>query len=101
MKAVILFQIVYVCIGHLTGKGIVYGKVFWYGRLPRDVYKRQGEDCTRAEVERMGERLTGLSEACFNAMGAFYADDEDHRPGKGLFYCDPLYPLTDVYKRQR
>lgn len=54
-----------------------------------------GEDCTRAEVERMGERLTGLSEACFNAMGAFYADDEDHRPGKGLFYCDPLYPLTE------
>lgn len=54
-----------------------------------------GEDCTRAEVERMGERLTGLSEACFNAVGAFYADDEDHRPGKGLFYCDPLYPLTE------
>ena len=54
-----------------------------------------GEDCTRAEVERMAERLTGLSEACFNAMGAFYADDEDHRPGKGLFYCDPLYPLTE------
>lgn len=54
-----------------------------------------GEDCTRAEVERMGERLTGLSEACFNAMGAFYADDEDRRPGKGLFYCDPLYPLTE------
>lgn len=54
-----------------------------------------GEDCTRAEVERMGERLTGLSETCFNAMGAFYADDEDHRPGKGLFYCDPLYPLTE------
>ena len=54
-----------------------------------------GEDCTRAEVERMGERLTGMSEACFNAMGAFYADDEDRRPGKGLFYCDPLYPLTE------
>ena len=54
-----------------------------------------GENCTRAEVERMGERLTGLSEACFNAMGAFYADDEDRRPGKGLFYCDPLYPLTE------
>ena len=54
-----------------------------------------GEDCTHAEVERMGERLTGLSEACFNAMGAFYADDEDRRPGKGLFYCDPLYPLTE------
>ena len=53
-----------------------------------------GEDCTRAAVERMGERLTGLPEACFNAMGAFYADDEDRRPGKGLFYCDPLYPLT-------
>lgn len=56
---------------------------------------RLGEDCTHAEVERMGERLTGLSEACFNAMGAFYADDDDRRPGKGLFYCDPLYPLTE------
>lgn len=54
-----------------------------------------GEDCTRAEVGRMGERLTGLSEACFNAMGAFYADDDDRRPGKGLFYCDLLYPLTE------
>ena len=54
-----------------------------------------GEACTRAEVEEMGERLTGLSNACYNAMGAFYADDEDHRPGKGLFYCDPLYPLTE------
>ena len=54
-----------------------------------------GEACTRAEVEEMGERLTGLSKACYNAMGAFYADDEDHRPGKGLFYCDPLYPLTE------
>lgn len=54
-----------------------------------------GEACTRPEVERMGERLTGMSEACFNAMGAFYVDDEDRRPGKGLFYCDPLYPLTE------
>lgn len=54
-----------------------------------------GEACTRAEVEEMGERLTGLSKACYNSMGAFYADDEDHRPGKGLFYCDPLYPLTE------
>ena len=55
----------------------------------------QGEACTRPEVERMGERLTGMSEECFNAMGAFYVDDEDRRPGKGLFYCDPLYPLTE------
>lgn len=54
-----------------------------------------GENCTRAEVERMGERLTDMSKACFNAMGAFYADDDDRRPGKGLFYCDPLYPLTE------
>ena len=43
----------------------------------------------------MGEELTGLPRCCYSAMGAFYADDEDHRPGKGLFYCDPLYPLTE------
>lgn len=54
-----------------------------------------GEKCTKAEVEHMGEALTGMSQACYDAMGAFYADEEDHRPGKGLFYCDPLYPLTE------
>ena len=54
-----------------------------------------GEKCTKAEVEHMGELLTGMSRVCYDAMGAFYADEEDHRPGKGLFYCDPLYPLTE------
>ena len=55
----------------------------------------QGSACTREDIERMGEELTGLPRCCYSAMGAFYADDEDHRPGKGLFYCDPLYPLTE------
>lgn len=54
-----------------------------------------GEKCTKAEVEHMGELLTGMSRVCYDAMGAFYANEEDHRPGKGLFYCDPLYPLTE------
>lgn len=54
-----------------------------------------GEDCEKAEVERMGERLTGLPLDCFNAMGAFYMDERDLRPGKGMVYCDPLYPLTE------
>ena len=54
-----------------------------------------GEDTTKEKVECMGEALTGLPLACYNAMGSFYPDDEDHRPGKGLLYCDPLYPLTE------
>lgn len=55
----------------------------------------QGEACTKAEADRMGELLTGLPRSAYAAMGAFYPDAEDHRPGKGLFYCDPLYPLTE------
>ena len=54
-----------------------------------------GEACTREKAERMGELLTGLPLSCYQAMGSFYPDDEDHRPGKCLLYCDPLYPLTE------
>lgn len=55
----------------------------------------QGEGCNAADVERLGERLTGLPAACYKAMGEFYVNQEDRRPGKGFFYCDPLYPLTE------
>ena len=52
-----------------------------------------GEACTKEEADRLGDELTGLSTAAYEAMGAFYPDAEDRRPGKGLFYADPLYPL--------
>lgn len=54
-----------------------------------------GEDCTKDAADRMGVMLTGLSQEAFDAMGAFYNGDEDRRPGKGMFYCDPLYPLHE------
>lgn len=53
----------------------------------------QGLACTKAEADRLGDELTGLSTAAYEAMGNFYPDAEDRRPGKGLFYADPLYPL--------
>lgn len=53
----------------------------------------QGDVCTKAEIDRLGEEVTGLSTAAYEAMGDFYPDAEDRRPGKGLFYADPLYPL--------
>ncbi|HPF86873.1 MAG TPA: family 20 glycosylhydrolase [Candidatus Limiplasma sp.] len=53
-----------------------------------------GDACTPEAVRALGARLTGLDPAAYEAFGAFYADAEDHRTGKGLFYCDPLYPLT-------
>jgi len=53
-----------------------------------------GGACTEDAVHKAGERLTGLDHTAFSAFDAFYCDSEDHRSGKGLFYCDPLYPLT-------
>ena len=54
-----------------------------------------GEECTKEAADRMGEMLTGLPQEYYNAIGSFYPDDEDHRPGKGFLYCDPLYPMTE------
>ena len=54
-----------------------------------------GQDCTAEECHRQGERLTGLSQDVYEAMGAFYPSAEDQRPGKLLVYGDPLYPLLE------
>ena len=43
-----------------------------------------------------GEALTGMPRAALDAMGAFYPNAQDVRPGKGLVWCDPLYPLLDL-----
>ena len=53
-----------------------------------------GEACTPEAVHKAGERLSGLDHAAYSAFDAFYCDSLDHRSGKGLFYCDPLYPLS-------
>lgn len=53
-----------------------------------------GDACTADAVHLLGQRLSGLDQAALEAFGAFYADTEDHRTGKGLFYCDPLFPLV-------
>lgn len=52
-----------------------------------------GDGCTPEIVARMGESLTGLAPEVYNAFGLFYPQDKDDRTGKGLIYCDLLYPL--------
>ena len=54
-----------------------------------------GDACTVEECHRQGERLTGLPQGVYEAMGAFYPSAEDLRPGKMLVYADPLYPLLE------
>ena len=54
----------------------------------------QGEDCPKEEVVRCGEALTGLPRRMIDAMGEFYPNGEDVRPGKQFIWCDPLYPLV-------
>lgn len=52
-----------------------------------------GEPCGEAESDRLGEALTGVPASAHRAMGEFYPDWRDTRTGKGLVWCDPLYPL--------
>ncbi len=54
-----------------------------------------GDACTPEAARHLGERLSGLDGDALAAFDAFYADAQDHRAGKGLFYCDPLFPLTE------
>ena len=53
----------------------------------------QGENCPEEELIRAGECLTGLPRRVLEAWGDFYPDENDHRPGKQLIWCDPLYPM--------
>jgi len=53
-----------------------------------------GSQCTDAEIDSMGSAVSGLDTECFASFGDFYIDNDDNRPGKGLFYCDLLYLLT-------
>lgn len=53
----------------------------------------QGAECAPSEIRRMGEVLTGLPRKAYDAFGAFYPGALDRRTGKGLVWCDLLYPL--------
>lgn len=53
----------------------------------------RGEGCTRAEIQAVGEFLTGIPREAYEAFGLFYPGPADERPGKALVYCDLLYPL--------
>ncbi len=53
----------------------------------------QGCDCPKSEMILAGEALTGMPRAMLEAMGEFYPNAGDLRTGKGLIWCDPLYPL--------
>lgn len=56
----------------------------------------QGHGCPRSEVVLAGECLTGLPREAVDAMGEFYPSEKDIRTGKGVLWCDPLYPLMNV-----
>ena len=53
----------------------------------------QGECVTMDEALALGEAITGLPAGAVRAMGDFFPDEKDEREGKGLIWCDPLYPL--------
>jgi len=55
----------------------------------------QGAYVPDEEVRLSGECLTGLPDAAFRLFGEFYPSERDRRTGKGLIWCDPLYPLTE------
>ena len=53
----------------------------------------QGEDCPWKEIELASACLTGMPYDVLRAYGEFYPSAEDLRTGKGLIWCDVLYPL--------
>ena len=53
----------------------------------------RGEEATPEETARIGERISGLPRQALRAFSCFFAGPEDDRTGKGLVYCDLLYPL--------
>lgn len=49
-------------------------------------------------LQTLGESLTGIPHEVFEAMGHFYPDVRDVRIGKGLVWCDILFPLINFEK---
>ena len=53
----------------------------------------QGQGIAMVDALRLGEAVTGLPAEAVQAMGEFFPDASDNREGKGLIWCDALYPL--------
>lgn len=58
----------------------------------------QEAEVEACEIQAMGEDLTGIPAGIYQAFGDFYPSAEDYRPGKGLIWCDLLYPLMHYGK---
>ena len=56
----------------------------------------QGHDCPKEEMILAGECLTGMPRQVLTALGEFYPSEKDVRTGKGLIWCDLLYPILDL-----
>ncbi len=55
----------------------------------------QGPEVPLRESARLGALLTGIPEEAYRLFGDFYPDAEEHCTGKGLIWCDLLYPLME------
>lgn len=55
----------------------------------------EGPDANYDDMVTMGEYVSGFPRKVLDAMGDFYQDARDIRTGKGLIWCDILYPLLD------
>ncbi len=55
----------------------------------------QGADVSDEALARLGEQLTGVPEEAFTAFGEFYPSERERCTGKGLIWCDPLYPMME------
>ncbi len=60
----------------------------------------QGECSSMEEALHLGEGITGLTPEEVRAMGDFFPDASDNRTGKGLVWCDVLYPLLQRTREQ-
>ncbi len=58
-------------------------------------YCWRGEACSDAIIAEVGEFLTGLPKNAYEAFSLLYPGDADVRTGKGLMYCDLLYPMME------
>lgn len=53
----------------------------------------QGAEVSDSEIRLSGECLTQLPDEAFQTFGDFYPNERERCTGKGLIWCDPLYPL--------
>ncbi len=53
----------------------------------------RADACTKEDVSKAGELLSGLTNSTYQAFSYFYKGAIDERTGKALIYCDLLYPM--------